>query len=81
MIRIKIVNGAAIEKGTLLQTDSNSCVKRIFLSLMNRYWVDKFLIENDLSNKIIPVEGEEYLGWPCGSGRICLMKRIEEEVA
>jgi hypothetical protein len=80
VIRVKVINGVAIEVGSLLSECHHSLIRSKIAKLMNKYWVDKYCIKSGISNNFQPAEGGEYLGWPCGNGKIYLMENTEENL-
>jgi hypothetical protein len=80
VIRVKVINGAAFEVGSLLSERHSSFIRTKFAKFINKYWVDKYFIKSGISNNFHPTEGGEYLGWPCGNGKIYLMDYIHENL-
>lgn len=77
MIRVRIVDGAAIDVEDL----RNKSEKMIWgWNFLFGYWknlcTDRFRVVKVNPNQLPAEEGEEYLGYPFGNGKICLIRKI-----
>jgi hypothetical protein len=76
MIRIKIVNGAAIDVEELRYRETRFSPFNRLLSVFDKFLVDKFQILQDNHYLVPVVEDHEYWARPVGNGKILLMLDI-----
>jgi len=69
MIKVKIVNGSAVEVHRLE-------AKNKYTALLNRLLRNQFQIVNFDDDDIPVLEGTIYWGWSLGNGRISLIEEI-----
>ncbi|MEI7829661.1 MAG: hypothetical protein WCI31_07815 [Prolixibacteraceae bacterium] len=76
MIRIRIVNGVAIDVEELRPRETRFSRYNKLLSIFDKFLIDRFQILQD-NHYIIPVvEEHEYWARPVGNGKILLMLDI-----
>ena len=76
MIRVRIVNGSAIDAEVLKDQENAPPFLRKLVSLWDQIFMDRFEIIGKHSYDFMVIEGHEYWGWPCGNGRIYLVEHI-----
>lgn len=76
MIRIKIVNGAAIDVEELRPRETNFSLFNKLYSVFDKFLIDKFQILQDNHYFVPVVEDHEYWARPIGNGKILLMLDI-----
>lgn len=80
MIRVKIINGAAVDVEELQYGHWRLHSRwRLFVRLWNRYLTDSFQVVTIDPIRLNYSEGEEYWGYPFGNGKICLIEKIAEQ--
>jgi hypothetical protein len=79
MIRIKIVNGAAINVEELRSRATRFSQFNRFLSVFDKFLVDKFQILQDNYYFIPAIEDHEYWARPIGNGKVLLMLDITKD--
>ena len=79
MIRVKIVQGVAIDVEELSIHEEFFSSWRRVIAFWDRLFIDKFKVIAAESGITSPMEGHEYWAWPCGNGKIYLMEQIGDE--
>lgn len=78
MIRVKIVNGAAIDAEELEIHEEVFPFWDRFIKSWDRIFLDKFQILNAEPETLQALEGLEFWAWLCGNGKVYLMEQIPE---
>jgi hypothetical protein len=71
MIKVKIVEGIALEADRLNET-------RGFKKIWNKYFLEKYIVVNDENYNIPVLEGNIYWAWCIGNGKVVLLEMVTE---
>lgn len=78
MIRVKIVDGAAIDAEEMEMQDEIYHFWGKFIKSWDKLFLDKFQIVNAEPDALPALEGLEFWAWLCGNGKVYLMEQVSE---